>query len=219
MSKVSAVAELTAVIDLETKKGENPHSFAERLARAANGLEDDDWATLSEETQLWVNTAIKAIQDKEEVPLPAGIEDLDLSGEETEEVITEDGEVIAADEVSAIVEQKGNGVKKVKASKAKAAPAKKAAAPKAKAAKAAKPTAKPAKKAAVSGERRGPKGQFSGSDAIKLLAKENPFRPGTKSAGWYSKYKDGMTVDEAIKAGVPRHHTRWNKTLGNIKIG
>ncbi len=39
---------------------------------------------------------------------------------------------------------------------------------------------------------------------IKLLVKENPRQPGSKRAQQFAKYKTGMTVAAAIKAGVPR---------------
>jgi len=52
----------------------------------------------------------------------------------------------------------------------------------------------------------------------QILAKDNPYREGTKSRGWFAVYKDGMTVEAAIAAGTPRHHIRWDLVQGNIKV-
>lgn len=37
---------------------------------------------------------------------------------------------------------------------------------------------------------------------ITILAKTNPHAPGSRRAGWFKQLKNGMTVDEAIKAGM-----------------
>lgn len=36
---------------------------------------------------------------------------------------------------------------------------------------------------------------------IKLLVSENPKRKGSEAAKRFRKYKDGMTVEQALKAG------------------
>lgn len=78
--------------------------------------------------------------------------------------------------------------------------------------------AKPVKaeKSAANGKGRKPK--FADTGKIKIVAKDNPFRKGTKSEKWFSNYKNGMTVKAAIEAGTPRHHINWDVVLGNITI-
>ena len=73
--------------------------------------------------------------------------------------------------------------------------------------KAAKPKAKPV-----------PRKRFETSDKITIVVERNPYREGTHSYGWFTVYKSGMTVAEAIEAGAPRHHIRWDFSKGNIKI-
>jgi len=200
-------SDLEDLLQLEMKSGETAAAYAKRLAVAANGIGDGEWETLEEATQAWVNAALEAVENKTEIPLPEG-----LSEEAPPE---EEAAPAEADDPPA----KTNG------KEAKAKPAKKSAAkPKAAAKKAAGPakTAAPKKakgKATPKGSHPGPKGLFERGDKIKLLTKENPFRSGTKCAGWWDKLKDGMTVDAAIAAGVPRHHIRWELTLEYVKIG
>lgn len=211
---ITVFAELQEVLNLEEKDGEPAEAFAERLALKANTLKDDEWETLSESTQRWVNDALTALEEKKDIPLPEGM----VSEESTEEETPtqEAGDAGSDPETSP---------KETKAKKKKA-PAKAKAAPGAKPAKAAKaPTkaTKPAKKAkakpeANGGGRPGPKGTFSRTAKIKIVAKENPYREGTKSAKWFAVYKEGMTVEAAIAAGTPRHHIRWDAVQGNIKL-
>lgn len=42
----------------------------------------------------------------------------------------------------------------------------------------------------------------NGGGKIKVLAKENPKRKGTKAHAQFAKYKTGMTVEEARSAGI-----------------
>lgn len=50
--------------------------FCRRLARAVDALPDDDWATLTEPAQNWVQKAIVAIHQGRNAPLPAGLSPL-----------------------------------------------------------------------------------------------------------------------------------------------
>jgi len=59
-----------------------------------------------------------------------------------------------------------------------------------------------AKKAAVG------RAKFSDDAKIKLLVTENPRRKGTVAYEKFSKFKDGMTVGEFIKAG--ERHEDWD---------
>ena len=193
-------SDLEELLQLELNPGEAPAAYAKRLAIAANNLSDDDWQSLGDgsATQIWVNDALEAVEKKKAIPLPEGLAEKEAAEEP---------------EATEVAPAKANGaVKAVK--KAKAAPKPKVAAKKAAPAKKGK-----AKTAPVKGDRPGPKGRFARTDKIKLLTKENPFRAGSKCADWWDKLKDGTTVEAAIAAGVPRHHIRWELTLGNVKIG
>lgn len=199
---MTVLSDLEGLLQLAQGDGEKPAAYAKRLAIAANGIADKDWETLEESTQAWVNEALEAVENKKPVPLPEGLE-------------------VAAEAEAPEEDPPAEAEKPAKKVKAKAAPAKKAKAP-AKPKVAAKKAA-PAKKAngkpTAKGDRPGPKGRFGRTDKIKLLTKENPFRDGTKCAAWWEKLTDGMTVDAAIAAGVPRHHIRWEQTLEYVKIG
>lgn len=197
----TVVADLQGVLDLAVKKGETQAVFAERLARAANdetNMSNDDWETLDNETQVWVNTATEAIKRSEAIPLPTGI-DFIIPAEKTEEA----------------------PAKPSTKAKKEAAPKEEKPAPKeAKKEKAEKP-AKVAKETAKEngGAPRGPRGKFAADAKINIVAEKNPFRDGTKCYGWFGKITEGMTVAEAVEAGAPRNHIRWAHTLGHIKIG
>jgi hypothetical protein len=41
---------------------------------------------------------------------------------------------------------------------------------------------------------------------------------GTKRHGYYAKYRTGMTVGEAVKAGVPRGYIAWDVAHGFITL-
>ena len=123
-------------------------------------------------------------------PLPDGL------------IVEEDGEASPEQEAAEEEAQEAAPAKaKKKSSAKKAAPAK--------AAKVVKTNG---------GAKPGPKGTFEAADKIKVLAKENPYREGTKGAGWFGAYKTGMTVQAAMEAGVPRHHLRFDMKHKNISI-
>lgn len=46
-----------------------------------------------------------------------------------------------------------------------------------------------------------------------------PYKPGTKSAINYAKYKVGLTVKEALEAGCPRDYVAWDRRYGHLTIG
>lgn len=73
--------------------------------------------------------------------------------------------------------------------------------------------AKPAAKKAASGGSR-----ISDEAKIKILAKENPHRAGTKLFNYFKKYKDGMTVAAAKKAGIPPKNIAYLAGLDLIKV-
>ena len=190
MAELTVFAELQKLMGLEQKPGEAAPDFAERLALKGNNLKDDEWESLSEAAQRWVNTALTALEDKDDIPLPDGL------------IVEEDGEASPEQEAAEEEAQEAAPAKaKKKSSAKKAAPAK--------AAKVVKTNG---------GAKPGPKGTFEAADKIKVLAKENPYREGTKGAGWFGAYKTGMTVQAAMEAGVPRHHLRFDMKHKNISI-
>ncbi len=53
---------------------------------------------------------------------------------------------------------------------------------------------------------------------IMLLAKKNPKRPGSKSHKRFDLYRDGMSVQEFLRAGGTREDLRWDRERGYISI-
>jgi hypothetical protein len=88
------------------------------------------------------------------------------------------------------------------------------------AARPAKPAAKPAKPAAPA-KAKVPdyrKLKLNADDVIGGVRKVNPWKEGTKGHGYYAKYRTGMTVAEAVKAGVPRGYVAWDVAHGFITL-
>jgi hypothetical protein len=86
---------------------------------------------------------------------------------------------------------------------------------------------KPAKKAAAApkapkakaGNGAGQMTRLFPMDAkIKLLVKGNPKREGGKSAKRFSAYKDGMTVQEALKAGLKAADLKYDESKKFIAV-
>lgn len=105
-----------------------------------------------------------------------------------------------------------------KAAKEKPAKAAKGKAEKKKPAKAAKPEKK-AKKGGTGGGRR--ERSFKDDQVITVLVDENPKRPHTASYERFELYKrgkKGMTVKEALKAGVTSGDLKWDSERNFIKI-
>jgi hypothetical protein len=80
--------------------------------------------------------------------------------------------------------------------------------------------AKPAaKKAATNGVAKiGRQSRLGESDKIKILVKENPHREGTGRFKRWEHYKDGMTVGQALKAGLKPVNIHYSVADGHIKI-
>lgn len=53
---------------------------------------------------------------------------------------------------------------------------------------------------------------------IKLIAQTNPKRKGSASHDRYALYKDGMSVGDALKAGVTKADLAWDQKKGFIKL-
>lgn len=97
----------------------------------------------------------------------------------------------------------------------KASKSAKAAAPKKEAA--AKAPAKAKTKAKADGQR-GREGPYALDSKITLVVKDNPKRAGTKAHKLYAKYKNGMTVGEALKAGFYWTYLQYDVGKNNIAI-
>ena len=59
-----------------------------------------------------------------------------------------------------------------------------------------------------------------GHDAqiIRLLITDNPKKKGSKAAGRYRFYKDGMTVNEFLTAGGTRLDVSWDHERKHIRV-
>lgn len=64
---------------------------------------------------------------------------------------------------------------------------------------------------------RGPKGEYADEQVIELLV-ANPKRVGSKAHARYEKYVTGMTVRQALDAGLTREDFRWDTYRGHINI-
>jgi hypothetical protein len=121
------------------------------------------------------------------------------------------------------------------AKKAKAPPKpNKAAAKPVTAKEAVKPVAKPAAKASTKTDGKtpakktaAPKAAATTSSAtrlyppdakVKLVVKENPKRKGGKSHARFAKYRDGMTIEQALKAGVTAQDLKYDESKKFIQI-
>jgi pyruvate/2-oxoglutarate dehydrogenase complex dihydrolipoamide acyltransferase (E2) component len=213
MAETTIVEDLQALLNLEPEEGETQHEFAKRLAEKGFGVTEENWETLSEPTQSWINDTVTAVSEKKpisQLTLPSGIDGVIPA------------EPVSDPETGEIIEEPAPAKKPAKKKAPAKAPAKVAAKPAA-AKPAAKPAVKaPAKKAAKTNgapkAKVGPKGRFALTDKIKIVAKENPYRKGSKGTTWFAKYKDGMTVEAAIAANIPRHQVRWDIDHKHIKL-
>jgi hypothetical protein len=59
---------------------------------------------------------------------------------------------------------------------------------------------------------------LNADDVIGGVRKVNPWKEATKGHGYYAKYRNGMTVSTAVKAGVPRGYIRWDVAHGFITL-
>jgi hypothetical protein len=83
------------------------------------------------------------------------------------------------------------------------------------------PAAAAAKKKVANGAAKakaGRQSKFSESAKIKILVKENPHREGTGRFDRWRKYKEGMTVGQALKAGLKPVNLHYSVEDGHIKI-
>jgi hypothetical protein len=224
--------DLVKVMKIEPKSGEDFETFAKRLTDKINGATDTVWKQLSDDAQKWHNEAILKVRERRALKNEG-------KQEEAEAVVIPELEGFAL--VSTAEADPAAAPKRTSPNKAKsdtvAAPAAEAvtesahvkhrkAVKEARAkhvAKAPKAKAKPAKAAPKAKAKAGKRGRRSvfGDDAkLKLLVKENPYRKGTAWHRRWPKYKNGMTVAEALKLNdVGRNHLRYSVANGHISIG
>lgn len=204
---------------IKPKVGETSEAFTLRAVKKLHGLSNEAWEALPDPVQVWVNSNMLADEKGQQLELLTLSETESAEPEEPEAEAAEEPAEEETEEAPVEGEEKEPVVatKSAKKSAGKKAPAvkpaKKAAAPKA----AAAATVKPAK--AKSGETRGRKGAFPLDAKIKVLVDENPKRKGSASAKRFSKYADGKTVAELLKAGVGWNDLRWDSVHKHISIG
>lgn len=196
MSKI--VAELKALLQVEQGEDETEGAFLVRLVRKANKVTDDEWKSLHKQTQLWVNNALGELEKAED--------------EKRDPVIS-----MPTDKKGGDGEAASEPTTSTKETSPVSTPAKKAARKTAAKGGAAKKTAAKKTKTAT-GEGRGRKGAFKLDAKITLLAKENPKRASSKAHKIFAKYQSGMTVEAAIKAGIPWRDLRWDSEHKHIRI-
>lgn len=201
--------EVTSVT--QKRRGESAQEFTERVLKKVRGLDDKDWKTISELSQTWVNAVETAWEADKEIPLllpEDGVKD-------------EEGEAASApEEPEAESDEESNEEKTMAKSNVvekdeDVKPAKKAAVGKA---TERKPPGKAASDNAQKGVGRGRAARYVDGAKIKVLLKENPHREGTKRYGIFEKYRNGMTVGEAVKAGINAGDLVWAVKEGRIEI-
>lgn len=107
-------------------------------------------------------------------------------------------------------EEKKAAAEKAKADKIKASEEKKAAAAKAKEDKEKEKEAKKQAAAEAKAAREAARSRINPSEKISLLVPNNPKRAGSSAFDRFALYKDGMTVDEYLKAGGTMADINWD---------
>lgn len=72
--------------------------------------------------------------------------------------------------------------------------------------------------APVTSTKTGRKSVLNKLAVIRMETTENPKREGSQAAANFDKYRDGMTIDEVQKKGVPLADIRWNLDKGFIRL-
>jgi hypothetical protein len=230
--------ELGQAFKLRKQEGEDYTDFAIRASTRVNKCTDAQWKELSAELQTWNNSVMeltegKSREDTPELPelegFPVDEEETAVDedgvvqeeasgesedGENTEEGTDEGVDASAEGEEDVVPQQRRGKSNKQEKKMPRAVTAEKEKAPPkavAKKAAAAKPAAK---KAATNGARM----RLDPEAKIKIVAKENPNREGSGRYKRWAKYKDGMTVKEAIKAGFSPVNIHYSVSDGHIKL-
>src|SRR5690606_21184767 len=96
---MTVYAELSKVLKSKYTPGDDLQRYLQDLTVKADKLDDKAWDKLSAKAQQWVNDAIGAIENKDEIPLPDGLEiDEDEDEDEDEEYVEDYIVVGTADE-------------------------------------------------------------------------------------------------------------------------
>jgi hypothetical protein len=203
-------AELLTLSKCQPKPGETAEAFTQRVVKRVNALADansDNWEQLSEAAQAWMNANTTA-DDRND---PLALLDLEAAMPAAEAPVRESVAEEATEEESADVVEKSveaNGKVKVKkADKVKFA----------KEVKTVKPKAE-AKAKVESNGKRGRKPLGPDGDAKIRVVSKPPSREGSKRQEMFAKYRNGMTVNKAVEAGVPHAWIRWHAAEGWISL-
>lgn len=94
---MTVYAELSKVLKSKYTPGDDLQRYLQDLTVKADKLDDKAWDKLSAKAQQWVNDAIGAIENKDEIPLPDGLE-IDEDEDEDEDYDEDDNVVDTADE-------------------------------------------------------------------------------------------------------------------------
>ena len=82
---------------------------------------------------------------------------------------------------------------------------------------AAKPTPKPVAVEAKPKPKRTTLKPMALTDVITVVT-ANPYRQGNKSWVSFNKYRTGMTVEEALKLGIPRDWLAWDRRYKYVAV-
>jgi hypothetical protein len=232
---MNVYAEISSATKLPYKAGD-VQAYLAKLIGKVNDLTEKEWEDLEEPTQVWCNDASVAVDNDRKIPAPEGLKakagNDDEADADTEEEAPKTKRVKAKANGKAGKHTAAKPAKKAKAvvaddddeaetedeDEAPAKPAKGKGKPTPKAMKPAK-KAKGAKKGGGIGGKRAR--LFTDDQQIVVLSKENPKREGSDAHGRFELYtrgKKGMTVKQALAAGVSSGDLKWDSDKGFIKI-
>lgn len=228
--------ELGQAFKLRKQEGESFTDFAMRASARVNKCTDAQWKELSAELQTWNNSVMELTEGKSREDVPE-LPELDGFPEDDEPAVDEDG--VVQEDASGEAEDDENTEEEADEGVDAAAEGEQDAEPPSRrrgkpnkqekkmptravtAEKEKTPTAAKAKKATVAKKVTNGSGSRTRLDpeaTIKILSKENPHREGSARFKRWSKYKEGMTVAAALKAGFNAGDIQHSVADGNIKI-
>lgn len=212
---MSIETEFQEITKVKPEPGEGEQEYRVRLLTAAAnifdaddkkpGHKDETWLKLSDPAQEWFNYASPLMAGGQEVP------HFDVKIPKEPESLQAPEPYAAGEEVAEEAPAKPRRKKKRMAKKKPKVIKKKKKLVR-------KTKAKVAKRAATNGSGRGRKGTFPLTAKIKFLVDENPHRAGSKLHAYFNLYENGMTVEEALKAGVVWENLRYLTEQGIIQI-
>jgi hypothetical protein len=194
--------ELQGVTSVELAEGQSNLDFWTALVKAADKVTAEEWESLSDLTQTWVNIGQFCLENGEDIPDPN-----DKAAIKVAKAAMAKADMEAADATVKKEAKKANSAakKSVKSKSVKAVSEKELVAGKS--------------KSKGNGGGRGRKGLFPLDAKIKVLAKENPHRKGTILHKYFDKYKTGMTVQTALDAGIVWANLRYLNGRELIQVG